>query len=99
MPEALKLQWKRSVWVILMWNVATQNDIDLPSMSEYGWERLDGKLNIVGYAQKYHQGTGIHSKGIQMQDRMSDPQVQVPTARAPSETWTCMDVMHCKRTA
>ena len=54
MPEALKLQWKRSVWVILMWNVATQNDIDLPSMSEYGWERLDGKLNIVGYAQKYH---------------------------------------------
>ena len=30
-----------------MWNSATQNDIELPPMSEYGWERQDGKLNIV----------------------------------------------------
>ena len=38
---------KKSLWVVSMWNAATQNDIELPPMSEYGRERLDDKLNIV----------------------------------------------------
>lgn len=75
--EALKLHWKRSLWVILMWNVATQNDIELP-MSEYGWERLDDKLNIVwdvpeNITRVQKRIEYILLKGMQMQDRMSDP--------------------------
>ena len=38
---------KKSLWVISMWNAATQNDNELLPMSEYSWERLDDKLNIV----------------------------------------------------
>ena len=60
-----------------MWNVATQNDIELP-MSEYGWERLDDKLNIVwdvpeNITRVQKRIEYILLKGMQMQDRMSDP--------------------------
>ena len=30
--EALLLHWKRSIWVLAMWNCATHNTVDLP-----GW--------------------------------------------------------------
>lgn len=44
--EALELHWKRCKWVLQYWSSATNQDITMPALSDYGWYREDGALKV-----------------------------------------------------
>lgn len=45
--EALKLHWMRCCWVYTFWSQAYANVLDLPPLTDYGWEISDNKLKFV----------------------------------------------------
>jgi hypothetical protein len=45
--EALTLHWSRSSWVSKMWSRACQNQVELPSLTDFGWRLHDDNLEVV----------------------------------------------------
>ena len=46
-PEALKLHWTRCFWVFKFWSQANANFLNLPSLSDYGWQICNGNLSFI----------------------------------------------------
>ena len=45
--DALYLHWKRTCWIMHMWNQADKNTITLIDMEQFGWKIIEEQLTIV----------------------------------------------------
>ena len=45
--DALHFHWKRTCWIMHMWNQTDKNTITLTDMNNFGWKIIDKELTIV----------------------------------------------------
>ncbi len=53
--DALHFHWKRTCWIMHMWNQADKNTITLTDMENFGWKIIDKELTIVLGLRGEHQ--------------------------------------------